>query len=214
MNINSFILSGSSKSEDFEYGMEILPKKIPNKLTDSINVSIEKNIKGKNRYNLSFKRKVKFEIINNNYNLSKKIFDRYINFLINFIYGLSREKEEFNIEGQGSIIVSFLNKEFIKIVSITNNNGKSDKVFFTLSKQELLIYIDILKDIYFERYTDNYPNYKINYLANPITKEEKENLYLGALYAFIDSTLDNRDKNMFYELSKEINTILSNKGLH
>ncbi|MBV7276503.1 IDEAL domain-containing protein [Clostridium sp. PL3] len=210
MKINNFILSGSSESEDFEYGMEILPKKIPNKLTDRINVSIEKKIIGKNRYNLSFKRKVKFEIINNNYNLSKEIFGKYINFLVSFIYGLSKSKEEFNIENQGRIMISFLNEEFIKIVAIVNNNDNSNKVFFTLSKQELLIYIEILKNIYFERYVDIYSNYQMNYLVNPITKEERKNIYVGALYAFIDSALDNRDEDMFYQLSKEINTILNN----
>lgn len=67
-----------------------------------------------------------------------------------------------------------------------------------------------LKNIYYERYVNTYSNYQMNYLINPITKEEKKDLYTGALYAFIDSTLDNRDKNMFYQLSKEINTILNN----
>ena len=212
MKINNFILSNSSKSEDFEYGIEILPKRIPDRLTDSINVSIEKNIKGKNRYNLSFKRKRKFEIINNNYSLSKEAFDEYINFLLNFIDGLNenkKNKKEFNIENQGKIVVYSLNKELIKISAVMTKNGSCTKVFFTLLEKELFTYIDVLKDIYFEKCADNYLNYQMDYLVNPITKEERKSLYVSALYAFIDNALDNRDKKAFNQLAKEVNTILS-----
>lgn len=213
MKINNFVLSNSSKSEEFEYGIEILPKRIPNRLTDSINVSIEKNIKGKDRYNLSFKRKRNFEIINNNYSLSKEFFNEYINFLISFIDNLNENKideKEFNIKNQGKIIISFLNKDVIKISSVMNRNGNPTKVFFTLLKKELFTYIDVLKDIYFEKSVQSYLNYQIEYLVNPITAEERKNLYVGALYAFIDNALDNNNKEVFNRLSKEINIILNN----
>jgi hypothetical protein len=211
MEINNFILPNYSKGDNFEYGIKIVPKRIPDRLTDSIIVSIEKNIKGKNRYNLCFKRKRELEVINNSYSLSKEVFMEYISFLVEFaneLNGENKNNKEFNIKNQGKIIISSLNKEYIKISSIKVINNPSVRVFFTLSEKELLTYINVLKDIYLEKCINNYLIYQMNYLVNPLTKEERKNLYIGALYAFADSALDNRDKNRFDMLSKEIRKIL------
>lgn len=211
MEINNFILPNYSKGDNFEYGIKIVPKRIPDRLTDSIVVSIEKNIKGKNRYNLCFKRKRDLEVINNSYSLSKEVFKEYISFLVEFaneLNGENKNNKEFNIKNQGKIIISSLNKEYIKISSIRVNNNSSVRVFFTLSEKELLTYINVLKDIYLEKCINNYLIYQMNYLVNPLTKEERKNLYIGALYAFADSALDNRDKKRFDMLSKEIRKIL------
>lgn len=211
MEINNFILPNYSKGDNFEYGIKIVPKRIPDRLTDSIIVSIEKNIKGKNRYNLCFKRKRELEVINNSYSLSKEVFREYISFLVEFtneLNGENKNNKEFNIKNQGKIIISSLNKEYIKISSIKVINNSSVRVFFTLSEKELLTYINVLKDIYLEKCINNYLIYQMNYLVNPLTKEERKNLYIGALYAFADSALDNRDKNRFDMLSKEIRKIL------
>ncbi|MBI6875520.1 hypothetical protein [Clostridium aciditolerans] len=211
MEINNFILPNYSKDDNFEYGIKIVPKRIPDRLTDSIIVSIEKNIKGKNRYNLCFKRKRDLEVINNSYSLSKEVFREYISFLVEFaneLNGENKNNKEFNIKNQGKIIISSLNKEYIKISSIRVNNNSSVRVFFTLLEKELLTYINVLKDIYLEKCINNYLIYQMNYLVNPLTKEERKNLYIGALYAFADSALDNRDKNRFDMLSKEIRKIL------
>lgn len=211
MEINNFILPNYSKDDNFEYGIKIVPKRIPDRLTDSIIVSIEKNIKGKNRYNLCFKRKRDLEVINNSYSLSKEVFREYISFLVEFaneLNGENKNNKEFNIKNQGKIIISSLNKEYIKISSIRVNDNSSVRVFFTLSEKELLTYINVLNDIYLEKCINNYLIYQMNYLVNPLTKEERKNLYIGALYAFADSALDNRDKNRFDMLSKEIRKIL------
>ncbi len=211
MEINNFILPNYSKGDNFEYGIKIVPKRIPDRLTDSIIVSIEKNIKGKNRYNLCFKRKRDLKVINNSYSLSKEVFREYISFLVEFaneLNGENKNNKEFNIKNQGKIIISSLNKEYIKISSIKVINNSSVRVFFTLSEKELLTYINVLKDIYLEKCINNYLIYQMNYLVNPLTKEERKNLYIGALYAFADSALDNRDKNRFDMLSKEIRKIL------
>lgn len=211
MEINNFILPNYSKGDNFEYGIKIVPKRIPDRLTDSIIVSIEKNIKGKNRYNLCFKRKRELQVINNSYSLSKEVFEEYISFLVKFANEFNeknKNNKEFNIKNQGKIIISSLNKEYIKISSIRVNNNSSIKVFFTLSERELLTYINVLKDIYLEKCINSYLNYQMDYLVNPLTKEERKNLYIGALYAFADSALDNRDKKRFYMLSKEIRKIL------
>lgn len=211
MEINNFILTNYSKNDNFEYGIKIVPKRIPDRLTDSIIVSIEKNIKGKNRYNLCFKRKRELEVINNSYSLSKEVFEEYISFLVQFVNELNEENKnnkEFNIKSQGKIIISSLNKEYIKISSIRINNNSSVRVFFTLSKKELLAYINVLKDIYLEKCINSYLSYQMDYLINPLTKEERKSLYMVALYAFADSALDNRDKKRFDMLSKEIRKIL------
>ncbi|WML37249.1 hypothetical protein [Clostridium sp. OS1-26] len=211
MEINNFILPNYSKDDNFEYGIKIVPKRIPDRLTDSIIVSIEKNIKGKNRYNLCFKRKRELEVVNNSYSLSKEVFEEYISFLVKFANELNEENKnnkEFNIKNQGKIIISSLNKEYIKISSIRINNNSSIRVFFTLSKKELLTYINVLKDIYLEKYINSYLSYQMDYLINPLTKEERKSLYIGALYAFADSALDNKDKKRFDMLSKEIGKIL------
>lgn len=211
MEINNFILPNYSKDDNFEYGIKIVPKRIPDKLTDSIIVSIEKNIKGKNRYNLCFKRRRELDVINNSYSLSKEVFEEYISFLIRFVNNLNeynKNNMEFNIRNQGKIIISSLNKEYIKISSTRINDNSSTKVFFTLAERELLTYIDVLKDIYREKCIDSYLNYQMNYLVNPLTKEERKSLYIDALYAFADNALDNRDKKRFDMLSKEITKIL------
>lgn len=211
MEINNFILPNYSKDDNFEYGIKIVPKRIPDKLTDSIIVSIAKNIKGKNRYNLCFKRRRELDVINNSYSLSKEVFEEYISFLIRFVNNLNeynKNNMEFNIRNQGKIIISSLNKEYIKISSTRINDNSSTKVFFTLAERELLTYIDVLKDIYREKCIDSYLNYQMNYLVNPLTKEERKSLYIDALYAFADNALDNRDKKRFDMLSKEITKIL------
>lgn len=212
MEINNFTLSNHYKSEKFKYGMKLIPNKSLNRLTDNLIVYIEKNVVGKDKYNICFKKKIDYNLACNSYRLSRKKFEEYILFLTEFNGKYCNDKnnieDEFIIEDENKIIITSLNKKYIKISSIGSNNDSLTKIFFTLLKEELSIYIAALKKILREVKVDNSLSYQMEYLINPINKKERDKLYLEALYAFANSILDNGNREAFNLISKEINRIL------
>ena len=213
MEISSYILSKHSESEKFEYGVKLMPNRTLDKFTDSMVISKEKSISNIDVYNICFKRRQGFRIVLNNFSLSQDCFKQYLNFLIRF-NEKNQEletniKSEFVIQNWGKIILSSLNKDYIKISSEKVDSSSLDKVFFTLLKTELLSYIKVLENIYLGKETASSLSYEMGHLINPLSKKERDNLYLDALYVFIDSALDNRNKHAFDMLSKEVQRVLN-----
>lgn len=212
MEINSFILSKCSDVEKFEYGVKLMPSRTLDKLTDSMIISREKNISKIDCYNICFKKRQGTKVILNSFILSEKDFKRYIDFLTSFNEELSKGakniKSEFIVDNGGRITLSFLNKDYIKISSEKVKNIAFNKVFFTLLRRELSVYIKVLSDIYSGKEIASSLNYSMGHLVNPLSKAERKQLYLDALYAFVDSALDHRNKVVFDMLSKEIQKVL------
>lgn len=213
MEINDFVLSKSSQGEKFQYGVKLMPNRTLDKLTDRMIISKEKDISKTDIYNIGFKRRQGHRIVSNNFTLCDKSFNQYMDFLLGF-YESSFEvekniKSEFIIENWGKIILSSLNKDYIKISSEKTENSSLEKVFFALLKTELLVYIKILKNVYFGKEIASSLNYSMGYLINPLSKADRDHLYLEALYVFIDSALDHKNKCAFDMLSKEVQRILN-----
>lgn len=213
MEINGFTLSKCNQFEKFEYGVRLMPSRTLDKLTDSMIISREKNINKIDSYNICFKRKQGTRVVLNNFILSEKFLKEYIEFLVsfneNFLKSEKNIKSEFIVDKGGKITLSFLSKDYIKISSEKVGNNSLDKVFFTLLRTELLVYIKVLKDIYSGKEIASSLNYSMGHLINPLSGSERKQLYLEALYAFIDSALDHRNKQAFDMLSKEIQRVLN-----
>ena len=67
----------------------------------------------------------------------------------------------------------------------------------------------MLKNIY----SDNMKNpsiYYMNYIINPLMKKEREKLYSEVLYTLIDGALDNKNKELFNSLCKELKSVRLN----
>jgi hypothetical protein len=213
MEINDFILSKHNDVEKFEYGVKLMPKRTLDKLTDSMIISKEKNVNKTDVYNICFKRRQGLRIVLNNFTLSEKSFKEYMDFLLGFngkfIKTEKNIKSEFIVDNGGKITLSSLNKDYIKISSEKVENSSLDKVFFTLLRAELLVYIEVLNNIYSGKEIVSSLNYSMGYLINPLSKAEREQLYLDALYAFIDSALDHRNRQAFDMLSREVQRVLN-----
>ena len=213
MEINDFVLSKHSDAEKFEYGVKLMPKRTLDKLTDSMIISKEKNVNKMEIYNICFKRRQCLRIVLNNFSLSEKSFKEYIDFLLEFNGKLAKPekniKSEFIVDKGGKITLSSLNKDYIKISSEKLVNSSLDKVFFTLLRTELLVYIEVLNNIYSGKETVSSLNYSMGYLINPLSKAEREQLYLDTLYIFIDCALDHRNRYAFDVLSKEVQRVLN-----
>ncbi|MCT8977750.1 hypothetical protein N4T77_14210 [Clostridium sp. CX1] len=213
MKINSFLLSKYDRGEQFEYGVKLIPNRTLDRLTDSMVISAEKNISGKNLFNLCFNKRQEGKLINNKFILPEESFKEYITFLMGYCNKIKEheknKKTEFNIEGQGKIIISSLNKDIIKISSEKAEKDSKGKVFFTLLKTEMLQYIKALDDVYLGKEITSLLIYQMGYLNNPLSKKERDKLYLDALYVFADCALDYKDKESFQILSKEIKKISS-----
>lgn len=203
MEVSNFILS--KKNDDFLYRVKLVPNKVLNKMTDYIIVSVDDSI----NCNLSFKKNINRETINNQYSLTKDELKRYINFLnkINhkLINDISIESEEFNVENGEKIVIDSLNENCIKMCSIKNYGSNQKRNFFMLFKDELTIYIKVLEQIYF----GNRPvvKYDSQFLLNPITKKERDEIYLEALYVFANGALDLKNRANFDAISREIRNI-------
>ena len=213
MEINGFVLSKCNEVEKFEYGVKLMPSRTLDKLTDSMIISREKNVNKMDSYNICFKRKQSNRVVLNNFILSEETFKEYMDFLLSFneklLKGERAVKSEFNVDKGGKITLSFLNKDYIKIYSEKTENGSLDKVFFTLLRTELLVYIKVLNDIYSGKEIASSLNYSMGHLINPLSSLERKQLYLGALYAFVDSALDHKNKHAFDLLVKEIQRVLN-----
>lgn len=212
MKINSFVLSKYHRDERFEYGIILVPNRTLDRLTDSMAISVEKKISGRNLFNICFKKKHNSKLVINKFILLEKDFKEYIDFLMKQGYELdeikNNKKIEFIIGNQGKITISSLNKDIIKISSEKMERTSLSKVFFTLLRIELLQYTEALKEIYSGKEISNLLTYQMSYLTNPLTKKEKDKLYLDVLYIFIDCALDYRNKESFHVLSKEVQKIL------
>lgn len=213
MEISSYTLSRDNEGEKFEYGIKLMPHRTLDKFTDSMVISKEKSVVNKDIYNICFKRRQGVKVVLNNFTLNEECFKQYIDFLINFNKSFDSIDEniesEFIINNGDKIIISSLNKDYIKISSEKVGNSSLNKVFFTLFKTELQAYIKVLKSIYSKEETVSSLGYQMSYLINPLSKAERDSLYLEALYVFIDNALENRNKYAFDMLSREVQRILN-----
>ncbi len=150
----------------------------------------------------------------------------YINFLKNFynVLKITVNKQSdiihyFLIKDQGEICISLIGEDYVKLAS--EDNSKT-RVFFILNKEELSYYIRVMENIYYERNVINELNHLTNSLDKVNSKEsnknlkkevnkeyvlsqrEKNNVYLQALYAFLDEALDRKDKKSFYSICNQI----------
>lgn len=203
MEISNFVLS--KREDDFSYQIKLIPNKVLNKMTDYIIVSFDDLI----NCNLSFKKNVNREIIDNQYSLTKDELERYINFLNGINDKLVNNEHidfrEFNIKDGEKIVINSLKRNCVKMCSIKNDKDKQSRNFFVLFKDELAAYIKVLKKVYF----GDKPavKYDSEFLLNPITKKERDEIYLEALYVLANGTLDLKDKEKFEVISSEIKSL-------
>lgn len=194
------------ESKKISYGMEIVPKRALNRLTDKLKIYHNKYINGKENYCICFNRKHNGEINKISFNLNKDKLQQYILFIKNYLSEYKNNESLFNADNYGSVYIKYLDKSYIKLVCNANNGLK---VFYTLHRYELKSYLNILENILkhkeHEIYTKFNMNYDIERIIYPIKKCEKYKLYLNALYAFADGALDKKDKKLFESISKEIN---------
>lgn len=213
MKINNFVLYENSKNDSFAYGTKFIPKRTLNKSTDSMVASIEKYISGKDAYNVSFKKNNNGKTHSNSYSFTKEVFKQYIDFLTNFTIDAANNQsnleKSFTVESEGEIILSSLDKEHVKICSVKNKQNSSSRIFFTLLKKELLTYINVLENIYEGKEIMSSLGYEMGFLINPLSKKERDELYLSTLYALADGALDGKDEKAFYNISKEIKRVLN-----
>lgn len=95
--------------------------------------------------------------------------------------------------------LTYLQSDMIKISSTNNCN----RLFFTISKEELAYYIWILKKVHRENLDNSFDLYK-NPTMNPITSLDKRKLYTEILYILIDEALDSNNKKLFYSLCNKL----------
>lgn len=213
MKINNFVLYENSKNDSFAYGTKFIPKRTLNKLTDSMVASIEKHVSGKDTYNISFKKNNNGKTHSNSYSFTKDVFKQYIDFLTNFTIDAANNQsnleKSFTVESEGEIILSSLDKEHVKICSVRHKQNSSSRIFFTLLKKELLTYINVLENIYEGKEIMSSLGYEMGFLINPLSKKERDELYLSTLYALADGALDGKDEKSFYNISKEIKRVLN-----
>lgn len=199
MKINNFIISKKNLNSKFKYGLKFIPERVLNKYSDYMLVIIRKNFKDKNFYNICFKKSIGF----NNFTLNEEKFKEFINFLNSFYKTLWNEKkyDEFIIDDENrKIVLTILDETHIKISSVKEEM----RVFFVLNKEEFMEYILSLDSIYREgKILNNLKNLNMNF----IKKEETNQLYLETLYVLLNNSIDDRDRERFNIISKEINRI-------
>lgn len=199
MKINNFVVSKSILNSKFKYGLKFIPERVLNKYSDYMLVVIGKNFKSEEFYNMCFKKSTSF----NNFTFNEEKFKGYISFLKNFYKDLWNEKrdEEFISDNKNKkILLTILDEKHIKISAIKEEK----RVFFLLNKEEFKEYILSLDAIYIERkILNSLKNTNIDF----VKKEEKKKLYLETLYILLNGSIDNRDKESFNIISREINRI-------
>lgn len=208
------------------YCTEVTTSRSLNKFTDKIKVYYHKYITGESYFDFYFGRTYKGKLIENKFYMFKEDLRLYINFLKNFynVLKITVNKQSdiihyFLIKDQGEICISLIGEDYVKLAS--EDNSKT-RVFFILNKEELSYYIRVMENIYYERNVIN----GLNHLTNPLDKvnskesnknlkkevnkeyvlsqREKNNVYLQALYAFLDEALDRKDKKSFYSICNQI----------
>ena len=199
MKINNFVVSKSILNSKFKYGLKFIPERVLNKYSDYMLVVIGRNFKSEEFYNMCFKKSTSF----NNFTFNEEKFKVYISFLKNFYKDLWNEKrdEEFISDNKNKkILLTILDEKHIKISAIKEEK----RVFFLLNKEEFKEYILSLDAIYRERkILNSLKNKNIDF----IKKEEKKKLYLETLYILLNGSIDNRNKESFNVISREINRI-------
>ncbi|HDK7173547.1 TPA: IDEAL domain-containing protein [Clostridium botulinum] len=212
------------------YCTEVTTARSLNKFTDKIKVYYHKYITGESYFDFYFGRTYKGKLIENKFYMFKEDLRLYIHFLKSFYNVLKRTVNKqsdiihyFLIKYQGEICISLIGEDYVKLAS--EDNSKT-RVFFILNKEELSYYIRVMENIYYERNVIN----GLDYLINPLDKvnsksyskesnknlkkevnkeyvlsqREKNNVYLQALYAFVDEALDRKDKKAFYSICNQI----------
>ncbi|WP_027624102.1 hypothetical protein [Clostridium lundense] len=205
MKINNFVLPKNTLGNRFKYGVKFIPERTLNKYLDYILFVVKNDHVGKEVYNLCFKRGDIF----NNIVFSQNNLEKYIEFLTNAyknVFSNNLNIEEFSIKEGQKIIISSLNENYLKICSVKEGIDSSQKrVFFVFSKKELGEYLVALTALYREIKI-------VKELEKPnkcfLRQKEKDNLYLNALYVFLNDALDRRDKQMFELLSQEIKNLM------
>lgn len=197
-----------------------------NKFTDKIKVYYHKYITGENYFDFYFGRMYEGRLVETQFYMFKKDLKLYIHFLKDFynVLRLNVNKKldiehYFPIKDQGEICMSLIGENYVKLASKDNNKTR---VFFILNKEELSYYIRVMENIYYERNVINELNHLTNSLDKVNSKEsnknlkkevnkeyvlsqrEKNNVYLQALYAFLDEALDRKDKKSFYSICNQI----------
>ncbi|AJD30748.1 hypothetical protein AAGC94_15140 [Clostridium sporogenes] len=208
------------------YCTEVTTSRSLNKFTDKIKVYYHKYITGESYFDFYFGRTYKGKLIENKFYMFKEDLRLYINFLKNFynVLKITVNKQSdiihyFLIKDQGEICISLIGEDYVKLAS--EDNSKT-RVFFILNKEELSYYIRVMENIYYERNVINELNHLTNSLDKVNSKEsnknlkkevnkeyvlsqrEKNNVYLQALYAFLDEALDRKDKKSFYSICNQI----------
>lgn len=199
------------ESKKISYGMELIPQKALNKLTDKLKIYHHKYIDGNDSYSIYFSRKQNGQINKISFNLNYDKLQQYILFIKNYLFDHKSNESIFNAGDCGSVNMKSLNKSHIKMVCNTSN-GK--KVFFALQRYELKNYLNILESILKNKDKENNINdiiFTVGKIIHPIKKSEKDKLYLNALYAFADGALDKKDKKLFQAISNEINKYSYNR---
>lgn len=201
MDISDFIVSNTKEHNGFKYGIKLVPKRAMDKFVDSILILARRNINGHSKYKISFKKRCGFKTILNDFELEERDFSNYIKFLTDFKTSINKS-EKFQVENFNTIELTFLNKEMIKI-SVEKD---STRLFFSISIAELEFYISMLKNMYLDN-VRNSSIYYMNYVINPLMRKEREKLYTEILYTLIDGALDNKNKDLFSSLCKELKSV-------
>ncbi|NEZ46842.1 hypothetical protein FDF74_06395 [Clostridium niameyense] len=202
------------ENNELIYGVELKNNKALNKYIDKIKILHHKHVLGEEYFELCFNRLYRGKVIKNKFYLLRNELILYIFFLKNFNNILRHlTKKEVNIEhdflfkDQGKIVLSSIGEEFVKL---SNEVYGGKRIFFILDKDEFSQYIDLLEKIYYKKNNLDM-GYYINNTRYILSKEEKNKLYLDALYAFADEALDKKDKSGFYSICNEIKKLeLSN----
>ncbi|WP_063555880.1 IDEAL domain-containing protein [Clostridium ljungdahlii] len=198
MDISNFVVLKEHKNGDFEYGIKLIPKRAMDKFVDSIFISNVSNAGGFSDYKVSFQKRCGFNTVLNDFKLVEKDFLSYIEFLSKF-KSSSFKSSKFKVRNFGEIELTYLQSDMIKISSTNGCN----RLFFTISKEELAYYIWILKKVHRENLDNSFDPHK-NPTMNPITSLDKKKLYNEILYILIDGALDSNNKELFYSLCNKL----------
>lgn len=138
----------------------------------------------KNRYTNDIKYLVLFKCYN--FSISLVLLEEeYIKY-IEMLSNVNENEAVFGILGKFYVNVKFLENGCLRVRVKKGNKMISGNI----DKEELQSYISVLNEIYIKDINNEILN-----------KNEKESLYNEALLCFIDSALDNKNKELFNNLS-------------
>lgn len=196
--MSNFIVLKEHENGDFEYGIKLIPKRAMDRFVDSIFISNVNNVGGCSNYKISFQKRCGFNTVLNDFKLEKKDFLDYIEFLSEF-KDSSFKSKKFKVKNSGEIELTYLQSKMIKISSVNGRN----RLFFTISEEELAYYIWMLKKVHRENLNSSFGFYKRS-VMNTITSLEKRKLYTEILYTLIDGALDSNNRELFYSLCNKL----------